>query len=84
MLLKSILKPPFSEFRETLFFNDSTMVFHCFGPPEAVRKRPKIDRNTVPKIIRKKRRKKPENGGLEVRFWKLFGNFLVLILQIGF
>ena len=52
---------PFSDFRETLIFNDSTMVFHGFCLPEGVRKRPKIDENTVPKIIRKKKRKKSEN-----------------------
>jgi hypothetical protein len=37
-----------------LIFDDSTMVFHGFSLPEGVRKGPKIDENTVPKIIRKK------------------------------
>ena len=60
------------------------MVFHGFCPRDGVRKPPKIDENTVPKIIRKKKRKKSENGGLEARFWELFGDFLVLVLQISF
>ena len=84
MVPKSTPEPPFSDFRETLIFNDSTMVFHGFCPPEGVRKRPKIDENTVPKIIRKKMRKKSENGGLEARFWELFGHFLTLVLEVSF
>ena len=54
MVPKSTPEPPFSDFRETLIFNDSTMVFHGFSLPEGVRKGPKIDKNTVPQIIRKK------------------------------
>jgi len=56
MVPKSTPEAPFSDFRETLIFNDSTMVFNGFSPPEGVRKRPKIDENTVPKIIHKKNR----------------------------
>ena len=84
MVPKSIPKPAFSDFRETLIFNDSTIVFYGFCLPEGVRKRQKIDENTVPKIIRKKKREKSENGGLEARFWELFGDFLVLVLQVSF
>ena len=80
MVQKSTPEPPFSDFRETLIFNDSTMVFHGFCPPEGVRKRLKIDENTVPKIIRKMKRKKSENGGLKARFLEFFGDSLVSVL----
>ena len=54
MVPKSILEGAFFNYRETLIFDDSTMVFHGFSLPEGVRKGPNIDENTVPKIIRKK------------------------------
>ena len=84
MIPKSTPEANFSDSRETSILNDSTMVFHGFSPPEGVGKRPKIHENTVPKIIRKKKRKKSENGGLEARFWELFGDFLTLVLQVSF
>ena len=54
MVPKSIPEGHFFDYRETLIFDDSTMVFHGFSLPEGVRKGPKIDKNTVPQIIRKK------------------------------
>ena len=54
MVPKSIPEGHFFDYRETLIFDDSTMVFHGFSLPEGVRKVPKIDENTVPQIIRKK------------------------------
>ena len=84
MVPKSIPEGHFFDSRETLIFDDSTMVFHGFSLPEGVRKGPKIDENTVPKIIRKKKRKKSENGSLGARFWELFGDFLTLVLQVSF
>ena len=54
MVQKSIPEGNFFDYRETLIFDDSTMVFHDFSLPEGVRKGPKIDENTVPKIICKK------------------------------
>ena len=54
MVPKSIPEGHFFDYRETLIFDDSTMVFHGFSLPEGVRKGPKIDENTVPQIIRKK------------------------------
>ena len=54
MVPKSILEGAFFDYRETLIFDDSTMVFHGFSLPEGVRKGPKIDENMVPKIIRKR------------------------------
>ena len=54
MVPKSTPEANFSDYRETLILNDSTMVFHGFSPPEGVGKRPKIHENTVPKTTHTK------------------------------